>query len=290
MSGVEAIRRVLREMDMVIEVLDARAPMSTSSPRIAEVAGGREIILVLNKIDLADPVKTRMWKGFFEGQGAVCVPLNARTGLGVSDLIRHAEALASSIAHKLEARHRRRRAIRAVVIGFPNVGKSSLVNRVAGRKRARTGNRPGITRGRQWIVAGKGLELLDTPGIMKIIDEDDAGIRDYAWPWLCAIGCVPDEGFDPEPVASRLLSLLSASAPGTLESRYGIQIDSRDGTSCEGIDEPDILHSIARARGCLGPGGVPDISRAARLAIRDFREGKLGRVTLESPSSQGHDA
>ncbi|HHV61882.1 MAG TPA: ribosome biogenesis GTPase YlqF [Firmicutes bacterium] len=273
MSGVECIRRVLREIDMVIEVLDARAPLSTSNPRIAEVARGKEFILALNKIDLADPVKTGVWKGFFEEKGAVCVPLNARTGLGVPDLIRRAEVVASGIAHELEARHRRRRAIRAVVIGFPNVGKSSLVNRIAGRKRARTGNRPGITRGHQWVVAGRGLELLDTPGIMEIEGVDIGG---QAWPWLCAIGCVPDERFDPEPVASKLLSLLGASAPGTLESRYGTRIDG--------------LHDIARARGCLGPGGIPDISRAARLVIRDFREGRLGRVTLESPSSQGHDA
>jgi len=261
------IRQNLRLVDVVIEITDARIPRTSRIPAMKELLGQKQSVIALNKADLADSVVTSSWVQYFTEQGHEAMVVNAKTGQGVPELIARARAE----SHRASTGKRRLRPYRAMAVGIPNVGKSSLLNRLAGRRSARTGERPGITRGRQWIRVAEDLELLDLPGILW-----PEHTTEEATDLLCITGALPDETFDVEVVASRLLGRLDRTLAGAVSERYGVL-----------PEEPgEALAGIARQRGFLAPGGVPDTKRAAQALLADFRSGRLGRVSLEEPDDE----
>ncbi|MCR4401888.1 MAG: ribosome biogenesis GTPase YlqF [Firmicutes bacterium] len=271
----QAIKRSLAGIDVVIEVLDARIPRTSRNPEIEWIVGDRARVVVLAKEDLADPVETGRWLATLRSREPFCYAVNAETGEGIEAVVAACSSVAGQIMLRLAARGRRMRAVRAMVIGIPNVGKSSLVNRIAGRKSARTGARPGITRGNQWIAVGRGIELLDTPGVLWPRADDPGAMFK-----LAATGAVSDESFDLVDVAERLLEVLRESSPDGLASR----LRSHDALAMGGRD---LLELAGRKRGCLGPGGVVDTARAAAAVLSDFRKGLFGRVTLDPAPGEG---
>ncbi len=273
----QAIKRNLAGIDVVIEVLDARIPETSRNPEIAWIVGDRARVVVLAKEDLANPVETGKWLAALRSREPFCYAVNAETGEGVEAVVEACSSVAGQIMLRLASRGRRMRAVRAMVIGIPNVGKSSLVNRIAGRRSAKTGARPGITRGKQWITVGRGIELLDTPGVLWPRADDPAAMFK-----LAATGAIGDESFDPADVAERLLDVLREKAPDPLASR----LKAEDVRSLSGRE---LLEIVGRKRGCLGPGGVVDLARAGAVVLSDFRKGLLGRVTLD-PAPGGGDS
>lgn len=271
----QAIKRNLAGIDVVIEVLDARIPRTSRNPEVEWIVGDRARVVVLAKEDLADPVETGKWLAALRSREPFCYAVNAETGEGVEAVVAACSSVAGQVMLRLTSKGRRMRAVRAMVIGIPNVGKSSLVNRIAGRKSARTGARPGITRGKQWIAVGRGIELLDTPGVLwPRADDPGAMFR------LAATGAVSDESFDPADVAERLLEVLKKVAPDALASRLKVE-------GAPSMGGRELLEMAGRKRGCLGPGGVVDIARAGAVVLSDFRKGLFGRVTLDPAPGYG---
>ncbi|MDQ7793743.1 MAG: ribosome biogenesis GTPase YlqF [bacterium] len=258
-------RRLVREnlalVDAVVEVLDARIPWSSRDPGLDRILRGKARLVVLNKADLADPRRTREWLAWLEGRGERGLAFNAVQAGGTRRLLETLRSLARG--------RRAGRDLRLMVAGIPNVGKSSLLNRLAGRARTPTGDRPGITRGKQWLTLASGLELLDLPGVLA--PRPPRGQAHYR---LAVAGVLPEGSFDPEEVARWLLGWLDARPAG----RRGLAAGY--GTPAEGADA---LEAIGRGRGCIGPGGRVDRARAGVLILKDFREGRLGRHTLERP-------
>lgn len=261
-------RRLLKEhlrlVDAVIEVLDARVPASSRNPDLRKILSTRPlpVVAALNKEDLADPAATLAWEAALKNEYFAVVPINAQDGSGIEKLLRCLQ----SVPRREKTGQR---PLRVMVAGIPNVGKSSLINRLTGRSAASTGNRPGITKGKQWIRIRDGLELLDTPGLLwpKITSEKQAF-------GLAAVGSIKDEVFDQFKLAEELAAFLCRHAPGTLAKRYGLKADD--------LDAGEIVAEIGRRRGCLQKGGIVDLETAARILIKDFRDGRLGRITLES--------
>ena len=261
----------LKLVDLVIELTDARTVRSGRNPDIDKMAGGKSRILLMTKSDLADDAVTQRWVEHYRKQGIFTAAVNARNGAGlkaVKDLIEQASA-------QKQARDRARgivnRPVRAMIAGIPNVGKSTLINSLAGKASARTGNKPGVTRGEQWIRGGKNLELLDTPGILWPKFEDrQVGID------LSLTGTIRDELLDETELAVFLGRCLKGHYPGILHERYGID---------ETREDEKISADIALARSLLTQGSVPDEKRAAKALIDDFRSGKLGKISLEFPDA-----
>lgn len=256
------MRENLALADLVLELLDARLPASSRDPGLDRLLRGRARLVVLNKADLADPHVTREWLSWLADHGQPAVAFNATSPHGVHRLL--------TAVRKHAGRPRTGRALRLMVVGIPNVGKSSLLNRLAGRARAATGDFPGITRGKQWITLAPGLELLDLPGVLPPRPpRGEAGYR------LAASGALREGVFDAEEVAAWLLAWLAARSSGRrgLGQAYG-----------EGVlTAASMLEAVGRVRGCLGSGGEVDRLRAAALVLRDFRAGRLGRHSLERP-------
>lgn len=256
-------RRELREnlklVDVVLELLDARAPLASRNPFLSRVVGVKPRVVVLNKADLADPEATARWVAFFRRAGAEAVGLEAQSGRGLDQL----EAAAGRAAKKGLAR--------VMLVGIPNVGKSSLLNRLAGRARARVGALPGVTRGKQWVKTGAGHLLLDLPGIFP---PTFAGENEQ---WALAVtGALPDFAYDHQAAAARLADLLTQDC-------YAAAFSKRFALPAADMAEP--LVAVARQRGYVGAGGRPDLARAADALLKDFRMGLLGRVTLEQPGA-----
>ena len=282
-------RRAMQEdvklVDLVIELLDARAPRSSRNPDIDTLAGNRFRLVLLNKADLADAAKTEAWISFFREQGIRAVPLDSRK----TGSVREIRKIIPEICREKIERDRKRgilnRPIRAMVCGIPNVGKSTFINSFAGRAAAKTGNKPGVTRGNQWIRLDKSVELLDTPGILwPKFDDDQVGTN------LAFLGSVNDDIVDKTGLAYELTGFLSEKYPEMLQARYGLSA----GGTAEGVENPadpeakrtEILRKmeeIAKVRNCLKKAGEPDIDRAALLILDDFRSGRLGRISLEEP-------
>lgn len=258
-KAVREIKPLLKLIDIILEVVDARSPYASSNPLLAELAPNKPRIVLLNKADLADSSMLKVALEAMRSNGVKAFPTNSESGEGVEAARRAITAAGAGARIKA----------RALIVGMPNVGKSSLINRLAGRARARTGDKPGITRGRQWIDIGQ-AELLDTPGIMPLRVDDSA-----SWVKLCAIGIISDDLFDSEQVATALMEHISRVYPGTLEEKYSLDSNARN-IAAEGL-----LASIAARKGCLLKGGTPDTKKAAFLLIKDFRAGKLGRISLE---------
>lgn len=263
-----AMEEAIKLIDLIIELVDARAPLSSRNPEIDTLGRGKARLILLNKADLADEKANEAWTAYFSGLGVQTVKLNCRSGAGLKQI--HGAVL-EACKEKLERDKRRgikNRPIRAMVVGIPNVGKSTFINAFAGKACTKTGNKPGVTKGNQWIRLNKLLELLDTPGILWPRFEDQEVGKKLAY-----IGSINDDILNKEELALELLSLLLASYPQSLKERYGI----------EGTEPIAALEQIARVRGCLVKGGEYALGKAANVFFDDFRSGKLGRITLELP-------
>lgn len=262
----------IKLIDLIIELVDARVPVASRNPDIGELGKGKSRIVLLNKSDLADASWNRRWMEYFEAQGAFALEVNSKSGSGIKAI----NSLVQKACAEKIARDRKRgivnRPVRAMVVGIPNVGKSTFINSFAGKACTKTGNKPGVTKGKQWIRLNKDLELLDTPGILwPKFEDEQVGMH------LAFIGSMNDEIIIMEELASDLLERLRLLYPDAVEQRYGISwADSSAGT----------LGEIARVRRCLLKGEALDLKKAADLLTDDFRSGRLGRMTLERPQEQ----
>ncbi len=260
----ELIEENLKAVDVVVEVLDARIPVSSRNPIIGDITGNKRRIIVLNKVDLADDAATAAWVKGLSGSECDVLAMNSNSGEGVKALL---NLLVRLRDEKNEGRERKR-ALRLMIVGIPNVGKSSLINRLAGRKGAKTGNKPGVTRGKQWIALGQDIMLLDTPGILWPKFEDPSVGLDLAF-----CGSIKDEIMDLETLGLRLIEKLSDIAPDMLCARYRLV----------GICETGLetMEAIAAKRGFILPGKRVDYERTARTVLDEFRSGTIGKISLE---------
>lgn len=262
----------LKLVDAVIELLDARIPYSSANPMLQEIISGKPRVVALNKADLADPVITRKWVDYFTQQGIKAVSIDSMTGKGTKQLVQAVEDMARDKTEKLLSKGViKPRAARVMILGIPNVGKSSLINRLAGAVKAKAADKPGVTRAKQWIRIGKNLELLDTPGILWPKFEDmTVGLK------LAFTGAINDEAIDREQVVAVFLETMAKLYPERLRERYKL-ID-------ELPEQPmELLEMVGRKRGCLVKGGAVDLDKAQRIVFTDFRSGKLGVVSLDVP-------
>ncbi|MBQ6844975.1 MAG: ribosome biogenesis GTPase YlqF [Agathobacter sp.] len=259
----------IKLIDLVVEIVDSRIPFSSRNPDIDELGKNKYRLILMNKADLADKKATEKWTAYFKNKGYFVVSLDARSKNGmktITDIIM--EACKEKIERDLK-RGIKNRPVRAMVVGIPNVGKSTFINSYAGKACAKTGNKPGVTKGKQWIRLNKNVELLDTPGILWPKFEDQmVGLR------LALIGSIKDEILNTDELAVELIKFLIKEYPGVLAERYSIE---------EEENPTSMLMKIAESRNCLSKGNELDYSKAAILLIDDFRSGKLGKLTLEMP-------
>ncbi len=265
----------LKLVDVLVEILDARLPLSSRNPEIDKIAGDKLRILVLNKADLADSAATAAWQAYFARQGLTAVPLDSQSGKGFSAFAPAVDRVMKEKIERDRSRGIQRHSVKLMVVGIPNVGKSSFINRLSGRSAAKTGDRPGITTTKQWIrIAGK-YELLDTPGILWPKFESPEVAKRIAF-----TGGIRDEIIDIEELACQLLAYLSERYAAALCARYKLTVDPAQ-------TEPyALLEEIGRKRGCIVSGGNVDTFRAAALLLDDFRSSKLGAITLELPDTK----
>ena len=257
-------------MDAVCEIIDARIPLSSRNPDIDELTAGKRRIVVLNRVDQADPNMTKKWAVYFRNLGYAVIEVDAKSGAGVKQFAPTVRALLKDKLDAYEAKGQVGRVLRVMVLGIPNVGKSTFINKVSGRKTAKAEDRPGVTRGKQWVPVDKTLELLDTPGILWPKFEDpEVGIR------LAFTGAIKDDVVDIEELAMRLMDYLGKNYPQAVLERYKV-------TAEDGDDGWELLQKAARKRGFLISGGEVDTERMSRILLDEFRGGKLGRFTLET--------
>ena len=268
----ESIEKNLKMVDVVYELIDARIPYSSQNPLIDTIIKDKPRIVILNKYDLADASANQMWKKYFEDKNINAVLLNSIHGKGVDKLISTSHEVTAEKRMGFEKRGVVSRPIRAMIIGIPNVGKSTLINSLSGRKGAKTGNRPGITRTNQWIKIKGKLELLDTPGILWPKFEDrKVGLN------LAFTGAIKDEILDTETLALRLVEKLIKISPELLENRYNIEVDEN------GLET---MERIAKKRGCIIRGGEIDYTKVSNIILDEFRKGIIGNITLEYPREE----
>lgn len=279
-------RRMMEEnvrlVDLVIEILDARVPLSSRNPDIDVLAKGKERLIILGKSDLADPKRTEEFLSYFEAGHVQSIAADLRTGKEKKKILK-AISCATKSKRKWDEAHGMRRPVRVMVCGIPNVGKSTLINTLTGRKSAKTGNRPGVTKGKQWIHLDQ-LDLLDTPGILwPKFEDQNVGIR------LSIIGSIREEILDEEELALHLLDILLPHYLTVLEERYFSKVTDRQRKEWEAKESftiqerQSLLEELALTKGLLLAGGRPDMRRASHLLLSDFRSGKLGCITLDTP-------
>lgn len=257
----------IKLIDLVIELLDARIPLASRNPEIDQLARDKARMILLNKADLSDPKATSRWKEYFERQGMTVLALDSRS----ASLRKPMQKAIMDATEKKRARDLRRgiknRPVRAMIAGIPNVGKSTLINSLAGRAAARTGNKPGVTKGKQWIHLRDNIDLLDTPGILwPKFEDQETGIH------LAMIGAISDHVLQVEDLSLKVIHFLREAYPGTLSDRYAVDEEKED---------VDILSVIARKRGCLVRGNEIDYRKTADLFLDEFRKGQLGRISIE---------
>ncbi len=266
----ELIREQLKLVDVVYELLDARIPMSSKNPDIDKIIGNKPKVIVLNKIDLADAKTTVKWVEYFKQNGTTVIPVNTITGEGVKKLIQESQNVIKEKMDALIKKGRKPRPARIMIAGVPNVGKSSLINKLSGRKSTQIGDRPGVTKGKQWIRLKGNMELLDTPGILWPKFEDPEVALSLAF-----TGAIKDEIMDTETLAYKLLEILWKDHREDIIERYKIN---------EEYDETiEIMDHIGRNRGCILKGNEIDYSRISNIILDEFRSGKIGRISLEHP-------
>ena len=265
----------LKLVDVVIELLDARIPFSSANPMLAEIIKTKPRMIALNKIDLADPGMTKKWLNYFKAQGIIAVGIDSAKGRGMKQLVSAVEMLAKPKTEKFVAKGAKARAARCMILGIPNVGKSSLINRLAGAVKAKTADKPGVTRAKQWIKIGSNLDLLDTPGILWPKFEDkNVGLK------LAFTGAINDDIYDREQVTALLLEVMRRDYAARLIERFKFKGELPE----SGLD---LLEAIGRKRGCLVKGGLVDLEKAQNIVLNEFRAGKLGLVTLDEVPAAG---
>lgn len=262
------VKENLKFVDVVVELLDARIPMSSANPVLREIVNEKPRLIVLNKADLADETATRAWVKYFAAGGLTAVPVDAVKGRGVKELVQAIAKCAKPKTDKLVHHRAKARAARCMILGIPNVGKSSLINRLSGGSKTKVENRPGVTRAKQWIRLGAQLELLDMPGILWPKFEDQ-----HAALHLAFTGAINDNVYDVASVVLLLLDTLRTAYPSDLMERYRLEGELPSGAA--------LLEEIGRKRGCLRAGGKINYEKAEQIVLTDFRSGRLGRVTLD---------
>ncbi len=271
-------RRMMKEMlpqvDAVIEILDARIPISSKNPELYKIVGHKPVLTLFSKSSLADPEATARWKRQYEKEGRSCIFIDSATGAGINDIPVKIRELLSAKLERYENKGMTGKPLRVMIAGIPNVGKSSLINRLAGGRRAKVEDRPGVTRDKQWITTKVGLELLDTPGVLWPKFEDQTVGEN-----LAVTGAIRDEILDTERMAVILTSRLRKKYPELLSSRYKLG----DMSQYEDMIDYDLFELIGRKRGFLISGGEVNTERTAVMLLDEFRGGKIGRITLEEP-------
>ena len=262
----------IKLIDLVIELVDARIPLSSRNPDIDDLGKNKARLIIMNKSDLSDEARNQEWAAYFKSLGYFVVQLDARSKVGMKTVT---NVVMDACKEKIERDRKRgikNRPVRAMVVGIPNVGKSTFINSYAGKACAKTGNKPGVTKGKQWIRLNQNVELLDTPGILWPKFEDQmVGLR------LALIGAIKDEILNIDELSIELIKILKHYYPGVLAERYSVD---------ESVEPVQILEGIAENRKCISKGNELDYSKAATLLIDEFRSGKLGKITLEFPESE----
>ena len=271
----------MKHMDAVCEILDARIPVSSRNPDVEKLTAGKPCLIVLNRVDQADPAATKLWRDYFRGKGCSVLEVNAKDGQGTG---RFPAAVRELLSDKLAAYAQRGQAgrmIRVMILGIPNVGKSTFINKVAKRKTAKAEDRPGVTRSKQWVPVDASLELMDTPGILWPKFEDQSvGLN------LAYTGAVRDEIMDLEELACHLMAYLGKNYPENLQTAYKLPLlPSREAEEGDVAWGYRLLEEAGKKRGFLISGGEVDTNRMARILLDEFRSGKLGRFTLELPEN-----
>lgn len=266
-------RRMMQEniklIDLMVELVDARVPYSSKNPDIDELARNKSRLIILNKADMADAQVTKEWEAYYKEKGFFVAKVNSQKGTGIKEV----KKLIEEACREKKERDRKRgilnRPVRAMVAGIPNVGKSTFINSFAGKACAKTGNKPGVTKGKQWIKINKNVELLDTPGILwPKFEDQEVGLR-LAW-----IGSIKEEVLNTTELAVELLGFLKEQYPGVIRERYGVE---------EEAEPVQILEKIAEIRGCLMKGNQVDVEKAGLLVLDDYRSLRLGQISLERP-------
>lgn len=271
------IEENLKVIDVVIELVDARIPWSSANPMISKLIGQKPSVLVLNKADLADPAVVKEWVQYYKGQGRQVLTLNSRDGKGVKNLVALVRQLAAPKLERWKARGLKTRSVRTIILGIPNVGKSTLINKLARRSAAKTADKPGETKGKQWVHLGGQLDLLDTPGVLwPKLENQVSAYR------LAATGAISDTVFDMETVMTSLVTELSQHYPTEMKSRF--KQESLD------LKPLALIEKIGRVRGCLVAGGTVDMEKTYKLILKEYREGKIGAISLDRLSDMEEGA
>ena len=266
-KAVRQMKEDIKLIDLVIELLDARIPLSSRNPDIDDLGKNKARLVLLNKSDLADETDNNKWIQYFKDKGIIALKINSKNKQGIKEIN---NAVQIACKEKIERDKKRgiiNRPVRAMVVGIPNVGKSTFINAYAGRAAAKTGNKPGVTKGKQWIKLNKSLELLDTPGILwPKFDDQTIGMH------LAFIGSINDNILDVTELAYQLVKLLATTYPKVVVERYKI----------EGHEDPlQVMYQVAEVRGCKLKGNQPDLEKTSKIIMDDYRAGKLGRITLD---------
>ncbi len=270
-KAIRMMEENLRLIDVVVELVDARLPQSSRNPKVDELVGSKPHLILLNKADIADPEATKAWVKHFAEMGIAAVAVSSTTGKSLNFVFDKCRELLSDKIEKQKEKGIVNRSIKIMVCGVPNVGKSSFINKLSGKKSAVTGDRPGVTKGKQWIRLANNFELLDTPGILwPKFDDEEVGLR------LAFTGAVKDEIIDVEELACHLLVFLKNNYPQALATRYKM-------TETEGLEGYELLEYLGRKRGFVVSGGEIDTERAAHILLDEFRGARLGCITLEMP-------
>ena len=264
------IQEDIKLIDLIVELVDARIPLSSRNPDIDELGKNKSRLILLNKSDLADEKGNSQWEAYFKAQGFHVHKINARSGAGVKAINGLIQVACKEKIERDRRRGIKNRPVRAMVVGIPNVGKSTFINTFAGKACTKTGNKPGVTKGKQWIRLNKNVELLDTPGILwPKFEDQEVGVR------LAVIGSIKDDILNLDELSLSLIHYLREAYPGVLAERYQLEEKGSD---------VEVLEQVAKNRNCLLRGQELDYSKAAGILLDEFRSGKIGRITLEMPS------
>ena len=265
------IQASLKLVDAVAEIIDARIPVSSRNPELHKIIENKPRIILMNKCDMADPSQTARWVSYYQKEGVLAIPVDCKSGRGLNQFIPKVRELLKDRIIQWEQKGMVNRTIRVMIVGIPNVGKSSCINRMAKQNRAKVEDRPGVTRGNQWFTIGKAFDLLDTPGVLwPKFDDPNVGEK------LAFTGAVKDQIVDTEQLASRLLEVLRDEYSAMLAARY--KLEKYDLRPLQGYE---LLELIGRKRGMLASGGEIDTERASIMVLDEFRSAKLGKITLE---------
>ena len=272
-KAVRMMEENLKLIDLVIELKDARIPFSSTNPDIDRLAGNKMRLVILNKSDLADDSVNKEWLSYYENHGIPAVLYNSKTRDGMNSLLNKIKEVCAAKIERDRRRGIKNRSVKAIIVGIPNVGKSTFINNIAKRNAAVVGNKPGVTKGKQWIHISNELDLLDTPGILwPKFDNETIGQN------IAFIGSINDDVLQTTELATILIKKLKEAAPGVLEKRYNVKEDA---------SEHDVLTEIAVNRKCFLKQEEPDINKAANILLDEFRNGKIGKISLEKPGEQG---